>query len=94
VCVFNDIITCPTYPNKIQRKEAPHITKINKKHLMLLPKIKTTESKLTTKEHQESQQQNLPGRNHNLEREFETQFNKTVYLIRRWLGGSWNSRKR
>ena len=59
---------------------------------MLSLKIKTTKNKLTTEEQQESQQPNLPGRKHNLELEFETQFNQTVYLIRRWLGGSWISR--
>ena len=54
ICIFTDKVTCPTEPNKTQRRKVPHTKgKYITQYLLIAQKIKISNKVTKTKQHQQ-----------------------------------------
>jgi hypothetical protein len=54
ICIFTDIVTCPSEPSKTQRRKVPHTTgKYITQYLLLAQKIKISSKVAKTQQHQQ-----------------------------------------
>ena len=53
ICIFTDLVTCPTEPSKTQGRKVPHTTgKYTTQYLLLAQKIKISSKLAKTQQHQ------------------------------------------